>query len=126
MRSSRRWRAFEFAAAERDHLFRLAGELPPEPESPGAEIRPGFLRLLRTLDDTMPVSIHDGRLDMVAYNAAAAELFGQLSATGRFRRNIVYQCFTAVAVTEVLGEDGVEELARVSTAELRSALSRPR
>ncbi|MGI5151665.1 helix-turn-helix domain-containing protein [Plantactinospora sp. CA-294935] len=117
-------RAFEFAAAERDHLFRLAGELPPEPESPDAEIRPGFLRLLRTLDATMPVSIHDGRLDVLACNAAAAELFGQLSATGRFRRNIVYQCFTAAAVTEVLGEDGAEELARVSTAELRSALSR--
>ncbi|MEO3925878.1 helix-turn-helix transcriptional regulator [Micromonosporaceae bacterium B7E4] len=117
-------RAFEFADAERDHLFRLAGELPPAPESPDAEIRPGLLRLLRSLDETMPASIHDGRLDLLAYNAAAADFFGRLSATGRYRRNIVYQCFTAPAVTEVLGEDGADELARVSTAELRSALSR--
>ncbi|MGW3605091.1 MmyB family transcriptional regulator [Micromonospora sp. NPDC005161] len=48
--------------------------------------------LLRILDDTMPISVHDGRLDLLAYNAAAADLLGQLSASGRYRRNIVYQC----------------------------------
>lgn len=62
-------RAFALSDAERDHLFRLAGELPPEPQAPGSEIRPGLLRLMRSLDDTMPVTVHDGRLDLLAVNA---------------------------------------------------------
>ncbi|PRX55583.1 helix-turn-helix protein [Nonomuraea fuscirosea] len=117
-------RAFTLTDAERAHLFRLAGELPPEPLSPDSEIRPGLLRLLRTLDDTMPITVHDGRLDLLAHNAAAADLLGPLSCTGRYGRNIVYQCFTAPAVPDVLGDDGAGQLARAATAELRAALSR--
>ncbi|MGN9786827.1 helix-turn-helix transcriptional regulator [Nonomuraea sp. ZG12] len=117
-------RAFELSGAERDHLYRLAGELPPEIHAPGTEIRPGLLRLLRSLEDTMPVTVHDGRLDLLARNAAAAYLLGPLSGSGRYGRNIVHQCFTATALCEVLGDEGADQLARVATAELRSALGR--
>jgi transcriptional regulator with XRE-family HTH domain len=116
--------AFRLSDAERDHLFRLVGEAPPEPESPDAAIRPGLLRLLRSLDNTMPVTVHDGRLDLLARNAAADELLKPLSASGRYGRNIVYQVFTAEALPELLGEAGAEQLARIAAAELRSALSR--
>jgi transcriptional regulator with XRE-family HTH domain len=117
-------RAFELSPAERDHLFRLGGESPPEPESPEAVIRPGLRRLLRGLDDTMPVTVHDGRLDLLGRNAAAAELLGPLSATGRYGRNIVYQAFTATMLPDLLGEDGAELFTRVAAAEFRTALSR--
>lgn len=116
--------AFELPTVERAHLFRLAGELPPESHAPDTEIRPGLLRLMRSLDDTMPITVHDGRLDLLAYNVAATELFGPLSVGGRYRRNIVYQSFTAAPLRDVLGDDGSDELARAATAELRSALSR--
>jgi len=117
-------RALALSDAERDHMFRLIGEVPPEPRAPDATIRPGILRLLRGLDDTMPVTVHDGRLDLLARNAFAAELLGALPTTGRFGRNIVYQAFTIASLPGLLGEDGAEQLARVAASELRTALSR--
>jgi transcriptional regulator with XRE-family HTH domain len=116
-------RALGLTAAERDHLFRLAGELPPEPLAPDSEVRPGLLRLLRDLDDTVPVTVHDGRLDVMARNAAAAELLGPLSSAGRYRRNIVHQGFTATA-RRILGDEGAHRYAGWATAELRSAMGR--
>jgi len=116
-------RALNLAAAERDHLFRLAGELPPEPLAPDSEIRPGLLQLLRGLEDSVPVTVHDGRLDVMARNAAATELLGPLSSAGRYRRNIVHQGFTAAA-RHVLGEEGAHQYARWAVAELRSAIGR--
>lgn len=116
--------AFALSDVERAHLFRLAGELPPEPHAPNTEIRPGLLRLLRSLEDAMPVTVHDGRLDLLACNSAAAELLGPLSVKGRYGRNMVYQCFTAATLRDVLGDEGADEFAPVATAELRSALSR--
>lgn len=117
-------RAFQLSTAENDHLFRLAGELPPQSRAPATKIRPGLQQLLDSLDDTMPVTIHDGRLDMLALNAAAADLLGPIFGDGPHGRNIVFQAFTSVGLRGVLGDDGAEQLARVSAAELRKALTR--
>lgn len=116
-------RALGLTVAERAHLFRLAGQLPPEPLAPDSEIRPGLFRMMRGLDETVPVTVHDGRLEAVARNAAATELLGPLSSAGRYRRNIVHQGFTPTA-RHVLGEEGADWYARWATAELRSALGR--
>lgn len=116
-------RAFRLSDAERDHLFRLADERPPQPRAPAAEIRPGLRLLLDSLDDTMPVTIHDGRLDMLAFNVAAADLFGPVFGDGPYGHNIVHQAFTSAGLREVLGEEGAEQIARVAAAELRKALS---
>ncbi|MGJ9422917.1 helix-turn-helix domain-containing protein [Aeromicrobium sp. CF3.5] len=116
-------RAFELSTVENEHLFRLAGELPPQPRAPAAKIRPGIRQLLDGLDDTMPVTVHDGRLDMLAFNAAAADLLGPIFSDGLFGNNIVYQAFMSAGLRDVLGEEGAEQLARVAAAELRRALS---
>lgn len=116
-------RACGLTVAERDHLFRLGGELPPEPLAPDSTVRPGLLGLLRGLDRTVPVTVHDGRLDVLARNAAATELLGPISGAGRFRRNVVRQGFTAAA-GRILGHDGARRYARWATAELRSATGR--
>ncbi|WP_354569298.1 helix-turn-helix transcriptional regulator [Glaciihabitans sp. UYNi722] len=117
-------RAFGLSSAERDHLFRLAGELPPEPQAPSTAIRPGILQLLDGLDSIMPVTVHDGRLDLLAANVAALEMLSPLISDGPFGRNIVYQCFTSTALHQIVGADGAEQLARVATSELRTALTR--
>ncbi len=117
-------RAFGLSDAERDHLFRLGGEPPPEPPSPASVIRPGLLRLLRGLDDTMPVTVHDGRLDLLARNKAAEELLGPLTGVGRFGRNIAHQAFTTTVLSDLLGGDGGERFLRVAASELRTALGR--
>ncbi|MFD2795161.1 helix-turn-helix domain-containing protein [Promicromonospora vindobonensis] len=116
-------RATGLTTTEQDHLFRLAGELPPEPSAPGSTVRPGLLRLLNGLDDAVPVTVHDGRLEVVARNVAATELLGPISGTGRYRHNIVQHGFTATA-RHVLGDEGAHRYARWATAELRSALGR--
>ncbi|MFC4856111.1 helix-turn-helix domain-containing protein [Actinophytocola glycyrrhizae] len=116
-------RALGLSTAERDHLFRLAGELPPAPLAPDSEVRPGLLRLLHGLDDTVAVTVHDGRLEVLARNAAAAELFGPVSSAGRYRHNIVHQGFTATA-RHILGNEGADRYTRWATAELRSAMGR--
>lgn len=116
--------AFGLSSAERDHLFRLSGEPPPEPASPASVIRPGLLRLLRGLDDTMPVTVHDGRLDLLARNKAAEELLGPWTGNGPFERNIAYQAFTTAVLSHLLGGDGSEQFLQVAASELRMALSR--
>ena len=117
-------RGFGLGVAERDHLFRLAGELPPEPDAPSEQVRPGLLRMLRELDEVMPVMVHDGRLDLLVYNAAAADYFDPLVSTGRYGRNIVHQCFVTEDLSSVLGVAGADQLRAVASAELRTALSR--
>lgn len=116
-------RALRLPVEHRDHLFRLAGELPPEPTVPERTIRPGLDRLLRSLGDSVPVTVHDGRLDVLARNAAAVEFLGEVPTTGGYGRNIVYQGFTPSA-RRVLGAEGVDRYGRWATAELRSAIVR--
>jgi len=116
--------ALVLSGAEQDHLFRLAGEIPPEPDAPEADVRPGLLRMLRGLGDAVPVTVHDGRLVLLARNAAAADLFGPMSSHGPFRSNVVHQSLTSVALRDALGPDGAADLARAATAELRAALGR--
>jgi len=117
-------RAFGLTAVERDHLFRLAGELPPSPSAPSDAVRPGLARLMENLASTVPMTVHDGRLDVVAVNAAAGEMFGSVIGDGHHGRNIVHRAFTSPAFTEVLDDDGMDHLLRVAAAELRAALAR--
>lgn len=72
----------------------------------------------------MPVTVHDGRLDVLAANEAAGELLGTLLEPGPFGRNVACLAFTSPKVREVVGDEGAEQLARVTTSELRMAMSR--
>lgn len=108
---------------ERAHLFRLGGESPPGLPTPDAVVRPGLLRMLRALDGTMPVTVHDGRLDLLARNERAAELLPPPDETGPFGRNLAFQAFTTTTFVDLLG-DGADQFLRVAASELRTALSR--
>ena len=116
-------RGLALTGPERAHLFRLGGESPPELPAPDAVVRPGLLRMLRALDETMPVTVHDGRLDLLARNEPAAELLPPSDVTVRFGRTLAYQAFTTTALTGLLG-DGADQFLRVTASELRTALSR--
>lgn len=116
--------AFQLSPGEAEHLFRLAGEVPPEPPAPSAEVRSGVQQVLSSLEATMPVTVHDGRLDMLSLNVAAMELFGPLFDEGSYGRNIVHQSFTATGLETVMGHAGADQLRRVAASELRRALSR--
>jgi transcriptional regulator with XRE-family HTH domain len=45
-------RAFMLSGDERDYLFRMAGEAPPQPARPGREITPGIRHLLDGMPST--------------------------------------------------------------------------
>ncbi len=117
-------RALELAPTEREHLFLLARELPPGLSAPSDVIRPGLLRVMEHLGATMPVTVHDGRLDVLAANDAATAMLGPVRGTGRFGRNIVHRAFASDALTSRLDAEGVEHLLRAAAAELRMALTR--
>lgn len=70
------------------------------------------------------MTVHDGRLDVVAANASAVELLGPVTGGGTYGRNVVHRAFTSSAFAGCLDENGVEQLLRVAAAELRVALSR--
>lgn len=116
-------RAFGLSDAEREHLFRLAGESAPRPRSPAEHVRPGLRHLIDSMPDDVPVTVHDGRLDVLAFNDAAAELFGPVFVDGAYPRNIAFQAFMSPEIRTLLGNDGAEQLARVAAAELRKAIS---
>lgn len=61
---------------------------------------------------------------MVAANASALDLFGPLTESGSYGRNIVHRAFSSPVLSDSLDEDGTEQLLRVAAAELRAALSR--
>lgn len=74
--------------------------------------------MLKGLDETMPVTVNDGRLDLLARNKRATELLPPADGTGPFAGNLTYQAFATTVLTDLLG-DGAEQFLRVAAAELR-------
>ena len=54
-------------ADERQYLFRLAGESPPDVAGPTREISPGLRSLLDSMPDT-PAYVVDAKYDVLAWN----------------------------------------------------------
>jgi transcriptional regulator with XRE-family HTH domain len=79
---------------ERDHLFRLAGEVPPG----DGPVRPGLPRqyeLLLTHLNPNPTFIVNRRFDLVAWNEGFALLWGDVGAVPAERRNVLWLTFTS-------------------------------
>ncbi|WP_031519785.1 helix-turn-helix transcriptional regulator [Streptomyces sp. NRRL F-5123] len=83
---------------ERDHLYRLAGEVPPAdppagPPAPSGIPRPYEL-LLAHLDPN-PSFVVNRRFDVLAWNAGCELILGDLAALPAERRNILWLTFTS-------------------------------
>jgi transcriptional regulator with XRE-family HTH domain len=70
--------ALRLAAAERAHLFRLAGATPAEPPGPSRRVRPYVQALLDRMPDAAAV-VTDAGYDVIAYNPLAEALLGDLA-----------------------------------------------
>jgi hypothetical protein len=114
-------RALRLSDAERDHLFRLAGEQPGPPPGPPAEVRTGVLRMLARLD--VPGLVLDAKYDVLAWNPLAAALIADFSAVPPRDRNLLRLRFLTDRQTELFGEDATLEFAREAAADLRAATS---
>lgn len=83
-------RALRLPAAERAHLFRLAGLAPPGPETVPAYITPSVQRLLDRLAGT-PVAVYDASWTLLMANPPYAALMGDPSGWRGDQRNGVWR-----------------------------------
>jgi transcriptional regulator with XRE-family HTH domain len=118
-------RALRLTDDERDHLFHLVGEEPPRDRRTSGHVRPGLLRVLDRLYDT-PAQVTNDWGDVLAQNAMAAALVGDISARPPEERNIVRRFFTDPGGLTLLPPEDRKQHARVHVANLRAVLaSRP-
>ncbi|MGP3948629.1 helix-turn-helix transcriptional regulator [Streptomyces sp. 7N604] len=115
-------RGLRLTEDERDRLFLLAGEEPPRDRRAGGHIRPGLLLVLDRLDDT-PAQVVGDCGDVLAQNAMAKALTGDVSSRPAARRNIVRRWFTEPGARELFPPEDHDELGRSQVANLRSVLA---
>lgn len=106
-------RALRLSESERGHLFRLAGLVPPGPETVPGYLTPSVQRLLDRLSGT-PVAVYDASWTLLVANPPYAALMGDPSGWRGNRRNGVWRNF--------LGEPGRVRHTERSRRELEAAL----
>ncbi|WP_405641089.1 helix-turn-helix transcriptional regulator [Streptomyces sp. NBC_00019] len=116
-------RALRLSRDERGYLFRLAGLVPPGPETVPGYITPSVQRLLDRLVGT-PVGVSDAAMTLLVANPMYAALMGDPSGLRGFERNGVWRNFLGAPgrVRHTPEERRAFEAAMV--AELRSTASR--
>ncbi|MEU6651576.1 helix-turn-helix transcriptional regulator [Streptomyces sp. NPDC046900] len=101
----------------RKHLYELAGRNDPRPHRrPAQRVRPAMRRMLDQLTHA-PALVLGKRLDVLAWNPAAAALYADFSSLPPGRRNYVHLLFTDPVVHE-LHQDWQHD-AREAVAALR-------
>jgi transcriptional regulator with XRE-family HTH domain len=92
-------KALGMDSVERDHLFRLAGEVPPgDTVSRTSTELPRQYELLLTHLDPNPAFIVNRRFDIVAWNRGCELLYGDLAGLPVGRRNVLWLTFTSPEV----------------------------
>jgi len=81
-------RALQLTDAERDHLFVLAGLLPPSPEVVPTHIPPGVARLVARLGET-PIAVFSAAWDLITWSPLWGALIGEPSMDDAVRPNLL-------------------------------------
>jgi transcriptional regulator with XRE-family HTH domain len=114
-------RALMLTADERDYLFRVAGESPPQVPRPGREITPGIRHLLDSLPGT-PAYVVDAAYNVLAWNRLATCFIGDLS--GHEDRNMIRWTFLRAPQDVVWSDADFVRFTRSTVADLRAAYAR--
>jgi transcriptional regulator with XRE-family HTH domain len=101
--------------AERAHLYRLAGVIPPAPPGPPSHVRPHVACLLGRLQDTAAI-VTAATYDVIAWNPLAGVLFGLQGKPNLARRRFLHR-------DEVL-TSGHEDFGEIAVSRLRAAAAR--
>jgi transcriptional regulator with XRE-family HTH domain len=116
-------RALRLTGDERDHLFRLAGQPPPEPQARSEHLRPGVLYLLDRLADSAVVVANDLG-DVLAWTPLALALFTDFSGLPAGERNLYRMFFTGQEELHRLLPEDRERAALANVADLRATSAR--
>lgn len=85
-------RALQLTDEERDHLFVVAGLLPPSPREVSAHIPPGVQRLIARLGET-PLAVFTASWDLVTWSPLWAALLGEPVRPASGRSNLLRSLF---------------------------------
>ncbi|GAA3641877.1 helix-turn-helix transcriptional regulator [Streptomyces iranensis] len=116
-------RALRLSAAERAHLFRLAGLVPPGPETVPAYITPSVQRLLDRLTGT-PVAVSDASWTLLMANPPYVALRGDPSRWRGNERNGVWRHFVSEDTSSRQTHEARSEFQAALVADLRTAAAR--
>lgn len=113
-------RALELSDSEREHLFLLAGVAPPVPGAPGGPVDDETAALVQGLLPHIAFVLGP-RFDVLAHNAAAALIMGDLVSAPPARRNLLWWLFGGAGAWE--GE-AWERTARANLLDFRTEYGR--
>ena len=114
--------ALHLDAAERQHMFALADRPSPTPPDTGPEIVPdAVVRMLTSMHD-QPAYVVGRRWDILAWNAAATEAFGDFGRLDGDARNLIHLMFADEDHQRRLAD--WEDLAPLSLAMFRADSAR--
>jgi transcriptional regulator with XRE-family HTH domain len=116
-------RALRLADPEREHLFRLAGQLPPGAGAVPTRVTPSVQRLLDRLAHT-PVAVHDASWTLLLANPPYEALMGDTSGWRGVERNAVWRHLVGPGSRAVLTDRERADFHARLVAELRLAAAR--
>lgn len=116
-------RALRLSDDEREHLFNLAGSVPPRPGHVIVTPRASTLRLLDRITD-LPALLLDAKGDILAWNPLATALLGDFSAWPIGQRNVVWQRFLGEGGRVARDPEEDERTAAEAVADLRAVAAR--
>jgi transcriptional regulator with XRE-family HTH domain len=116
-------RALRLSVTERSHLFRLAGLVPPGPDTVPAYVTPSVQRLLDRLTGT-PVAVYDASWTLLMSNPPYAALMGDPSDWRDKRRNGVWRHFLGCAGRARQTPESLRKFEAALVADLREAVGR--
>jgi transcriptional regulator with XRE-family HTH domain len=114
-------RALMLTADERDYLFRMASEAPPQRARPSREITPGIRHLLDSMPTT-PAYVVDAAYNILAWNRLATQFIGDLA--GHPDRNMIRWMFRRPPADSIWSDEHVLGFTRSTVADLRAGYAR--
>jgi transcriptional regulator with XRE-family HTH domain len=116
-------RALRLTAAEREHLFVLAGQPLPGPGVMPAHLTPGLQRLLDQLSG-IPVCVNDAGWTLLAWNPLWAALVGDPAGQRGRDRNVLWRHFTGAPGRVTHTPADLPRFEASAVADLRAAAAR--
>lgn len=113
--------ALRLDADERRHLFHLAGRDVPTGTEPSTDVSPSVAKLVQGLGSTAAMVL-SARFDILAWNAAAAELMEDFGALAPAERNIARRHF--LSERGHYGMSQAREFSRMVAGQLRATVAR--